>query len=91
MNAEEIRKRVSLLREAMARLDESIGLVEEATRISPVAQRASEDLLPRMVECRDSLEIASMTNLIKDLEYMGEEHPIWTRPLTSVKYIDRKD
>jgi len=91
MNDEELRRRVSLLREAMESLDESIGLVESATRMSPVAQRASEDLIPRMMECRDSLQNASLTNLIKDLEYMREEHPIWTRPLTSVKYIDRKD
>ncbi len=91
MNDEEIRRRISLLREAMERLDESVELVENATRMSPVAQRASDDLIPRMMECRDSLQIASMTNLIKDLEYMGEDHPIWTRPLTSVKYIDRKD
>ncbi len=91
MNDEEIRRRVSLLRQAMARLDESVQLVEMATRMSPVSKRASEDLIPRMLECRDSLDIASMTNLIKDLDYMGEDHPIWTRPLTSVKYIDRKD
>lgn len=91
MNDEDIRKRVALLREAMDKLDESIDMVEQATRMSPVAMRAADDLIPRMLECRDSLQIASMTNLIKDLEYMGEDHPIWTRPLTSVKYIDRKD
>ena len=91
MNDEDIGNRVALLREAMDKLDESVDLVEKATRMSPVAMRASEDLIPRMMECRDSLTIASMANLIKDLEYMGEDHPIWTRPLTSVKYINRRD
>ncbi len=91
MNDDDIERRVSLLREAEAKLLESMDLVEKATRMSPVSLRAQDDLLPRIKDCIGSLENASVHNLIKDLEYMGEDHPIWTRPLTSVKYIGRRD
>ena len=33
----------------------------------------------------------SIRNLVKELEYASEEQPGWTRPLASVKNIDRKD
>ncbi len=91
MDDDEIRSRVAALQEAAGKLDECMELVERATRMSPVSRRAQEMLLPRLQECRDSLEADSIANIIKDLEHQGEEHPVWTRPLTSVKYIDRRD
>ena len=33
----------------------------------------------------------SVRNLIKELEYASEEQPGWTRPLASVKNVNRKD
>ncbi|HIJ00932.1 MAG: hypothetical protein PWQ88_355 [Candidatus Methanomethylophilaceae archaeon] len=91
MNDEELKERTMLLEKAGAKLEECIELVEMATRMSPLSRRADTWLLPRLRECLDSLDEASVANLIRDLEYMSEEHPIWTRPLTSVKYINRRD
>ncbi len=91
MDDDEIRRRVAALQEAAGKLDECMELVESATRMSPVSRRAQEKLLPRLRECRDSVEADSIANIIKDLEHLGEDHPVWTRPLTSVKYIDRRD
>lgn len=33
----------------------------------------------------------SVRNLVNELEYASEEQPGWTRPLASVKNVNRKD
>ena len=46
------------------------------------------DGLRSMASSNDS---ESIRNLINELEYASEEQPGWTRPLASVKNVNRKD
>lgn len=46
------------------------------------------DKLRSVASSKDS---DSVRNLINELEYASEEQPGWTRPLASVKNVNRKD
>ena len=49
------------------------------------------DLPDRLRSMASSNDSESIANLVRELEYLSEEHPVWTRPLASVKNACRKD
>lgn len=76
------------LKKAVAHIKEASKLITDAADETELGIRADE-LVSDLKELISSEELSySITNLILDLE---NDDPVWTRPMVSVKYQDRKD
>ena len=83
-------ERIERLRSAEIMLNEAAGIIEECTRMTEQERRFGH-LSDDIRQMSSSNEGDSVRNLIRELEYSSEEQPGWTRPLASVKNINRKD
>ena len=83
-------ERIRRLKEAECRLNDIAVEIETCLRMSGLENRFGNipDGLRSIASSNDS---DSIRNLINELEYTSEEQPGWTRPLTSVKNVNRKD
>ena len=83
-------ERIRILKEAEKELCDIADRVEGCLHMSEMESRFGNipEGLRSVASSKDSESIA---NLIRELEYASEEHPGWTRPLASVKNVDRKD
>ena len=84
---EDVRKqKLEMLREAEAKLQEAIALVDEGTRNTNIRLMAERHILPELRKWANGAEEhTSIVNLIKGLGEQNDD-PVWTRPLNSVKY-----
>ena len=71
-------------------LIEAADIIDECIRMTDHERRFSHlsDDIRRMTSSNDG---DSLENLIREIDYSSEEQPGWTRPLASVKNVDRKD
>ena len=83
-------ERIERLRSAEKILIEASGIIEECVRMTEQERRFGH-LSGDVRELASSKEGDSLENLIRELEYSSEEQPGWTRPLASVKNMNRKD
>ena len=83
-------ERIERLRTAESKILEAADIIEECIRMKGLDNRFGNlpDELRSMASSNDGDSVA---NLIRELEYEGEEQPGWTRPLASVKNVSRKD
>ena len=83
-------ERIGKLRKAESDINDTADTIEECLRMSGLETRFG-DIPDRLRSIASSNREDSVANLIRELEYADEDHPGWTRPLTSVKNVDRKD
>ena len=82
--------RIERLEKAGSLIDEAADIIEECLHMTDFERRFG-DIPERLREISSSKEGNSVSNLIREVEYSEEEHPGWTRPLASVKNVNRKD
>ena len=82
--------RIEMLEKAGSLIDEAADIIEECLHMTDFERRFG-DIPERLREISSSKEGDSISNLIREVEYSEEEHPGWTRPLASVKNVNRKD
>ncbi len=83
-------QRLERLKTAESMICEAAGIVEECLHMTDFERRFG-DGPERLREISSSKEGDSVSNLIREVEYSEEDHPGWTRPLASVKNVNRKD
>jgi len=83
-------ERIRRLKEAEEELNRIADAIDECLRMSGMENRFGKipDELRSIASSKDS---DSIRNLISEMEYTSEEQPGWTRPLASVKNVNRKD
>ncbi len=83
-------ERIRRLKEAEEELNRIADAIDECLRMSGMENRFGKipDELRSIASSKDS---DSIRNLISEMEYASEEQPGWTRPLASVKNVNRKD
>ena len=83
-------ERLERLEKAESMVIEAADIIEECIRMTDLEKRFG-DLPDKLRSLASSNGEDSVRNLIRETEYADEEHPVWTRPLASVKNADRKD
>lgn len=83
-------ERIRQLQLAEKELKDIADRVEDILRMSGHGIRFG-DIPERIREIASAKDTNSISNLRKELEYIDEEQPGWTRPLASVKNVNRKD
>ena len=86
----DMEERLTALRDAQRKVLESAEILERALHMSGLEQRFGR-LPSQLREIASSPDSDSISNLIRETEYLEEEHPGWTRPFASPKNITRKD
>lgn len=85
-------RRLRQLDEAREHMLQAKKLVEDALHMSGMELWAERGILPAIDAWTDGVEEhSSIANLKRELEYKSGSDPIWTRPLVSVKHINRRD
>ena len=84
------KERIERLRSAEMMLIEAADIIDECVRMTEHERRFGHlsDDIRTITTSKDG---DSLENLIREVDYSSEEHPGWTRPLASVKNVDRKD
>ncbi len=83
-------ERIRILKESEKELCEIADRIENCLHMSDMENRFG-NIPEELRSIASSKDSESVRNLINELEYASEEHPGWTRPLASVKNVDRKD
>ena len=83
-------EKIEGLRKAESMVIEAAGIIEGYLHMTDLDKRFG-DLPEQLRSLASSNDGDSIRNLIGEAEYANEEHPVWTRPLVSVKNTDRKD
>jgi len=83
-------EKIESLEKAESMVIEAADIIEECIRMTDLDKRFG-DLPEQLRSLASSNDGDSIRNLIRETEYADEEHPVWTRPLVSVKNTDRKD
>ena len=83
-------EKIERLGKAESMVIEAADIIEECIRMTDFEMRF-RDLPEQLRSLASSNGGESIRNLIRETDYAGEEHPVWTRPLVSVKNTDRKD
>ena len=83
-------ERIERLRSAERMLNDAADIIDVCTRMTEHERRFGR-LSDDVRSIASSNDGDSLTNLIRELEYSSEEQPGWTRPLASVKNVNRKD
>ena len=83
-------ERIRRLKEAEEKLNRIADDIDECLRMSGLENRFGRipEELRSIASSKDS---ESVRNLVNEIEYASEEQPGWTRPLASVKNVNRKD
>ena len=71
-------------------LNEAADIIDECVRMTDHERRFGHlsDNIRKIASSKDG---DSLENLIREVDYSSKEQPGWTRPLASVKNVDRKD
>ncbi|MFA7149561.1 MAG: hypothetical protein WC067_00915 [Candidatus Methanomethylophilaceae archaeon] len=72
-------------------IEEAASMIEEAVKMTGLERRASKTVAVLRELSSSEEDSGSIVNLQGDIHYSQEEHPGWTRPFASVKYVNRKD
>ena len=83
-------ERIRELKEVEEKLNLIADEIDECLRMSGMENRFRK-ISEGLRSIASSNDSDSIHNLINELEYASEEQPGWTRPLASVKNVDRKD
>lgn len=83
-------KRISELERAERLILDAADIVESALHMSGMEGRFG-DIPSELRSLASSYSRDSVRNAARELEYLDEEQPGWTRPLASVKNVNRKD
>ena len=83
-------ERIRILKEAEKDIRDIADRIDDCLHMSEMENRFG-DIPEELRSIASSKDSESIANLVKELEYASEEHPGWTRPLASVKNVDRKD
>jgi len=77
--------RAEKLLKAEQLLNEAADLMDEALKMSGMESRSGNDSenIRRIASDRDYA--GSLHNIAMDIQYLSEEQPVWTQPLTSPK------
>ena len=89
VNAEELR--IRKLKKAASLLRNASRLIDEALENTNFPERGeySKEMIDEIVSSREMT--GSIPNLISDVRSEGHRDPLWTEPLSTPKYPDRKD
>ena len=82
--------RIERLRSAERMVSEAADIIDECLHMTDLAKRYQK-LADELRSLASSNDTESIENLIRELEYLSEEQPGWTRPLASVKNVNIKD
>lgn len=92
MDEDKLKMKLAKLDEAQANILEARDMIEDAMRMTGMEMWAERGILAALTAWTEGVEEhTSITNLKKELEYKNNTDPIWTRPLASVKYMNRRD
>ena len=83
-------QRLERLKTAESMICEAAGIIEECLHMTDFERRFG-DIPEQLRGIASSKDGDSVSNLIREVEYSGEEHPGWTRPFASVKNVNNKD
>ena len=83
-------ERIRRLKEAEEKLNHIADEIDECLRMSGMENRFGK-ISEELRSIASSNDSDSVRNLVNEMEYASEEQPGWTRPLASVKNVDRKD
>lgn len=92
MDENELKIKLDTLDAARIKILDARDMIEDALRMTGMEMWAERGILAALTAWTEGLdEHTSITNLKKELEYKNNTDPIWTRPLTSVKNVNRRD
>ena len=83
-------ERIRRLKEAEEKLNLIADEIDECLRMSGLESRFGK-IPEELRSIASSNDSDSVRNLVNEIEYTSEEQPGWTRPLASVKNVNRKD
>ncbi|MGE4274519.1 MAG: hypothetical protein AB7E27_00480 [Candidatus Methanomethylophilaceae archaeon] len=92
MEEERLSRKIQQLDEAQAKILEARDLIADALHMTGMEMWAEKGILAALNAWTEGVEEhTSITNLKKELVHENNTDPIWTRPLASVKYMNRRD
>ncbi len=92
MEEDRLKEKIQQLDDAQAKILEARDMIRDAMRMTGMEMWAEKGIIAALSAWTEGLEEhTSISNLKKELVYKNNTDPIWTRPLASVKYMNRRD